>query len=1363
MTRPRFVITRQGDGGGSLRRFARPSAIALLVALAFGAGRGDAANTITNGSAQGLPPAFLFEPEVPLASLKQVPIWNELEQLLDNPYAMALCSAMAGQPVLVQNTPGNEQGFPAYCATITRRAGFGVTLPPLLVHPLNYNTGSGEEMRLLNVNYPGGAFDVPAELVQCTVPNDPPGCPEIPDPNRWVWRFATVEISPGSARIEEGEAALDHNAPIAADVVPTDPSTFVCVTSLEAFPPEGSIMCGGDPGEPNYGGFGVLRDDGYSTPAVPGVASAITPISLSGPGAQRLYDPERGFIPPRDPVTGAGGLRKPSLRVPPVGAPGAPGYGVNSAAALAAHPSDLQPSNENDYVRDRTVAAALGKALFWDMQVGSDGIQSCATCHFSGTGTDTRTKNQLNPNHINGNDIFLDVGDTAHPAGGKAANYDLKASDFPLHDVRNPDVAADPACTTPIVATVSAALENFPPGVSAGDPFTVCDAGNLVRDVNDVVSSMGVVFSPFTDIAPIGAFLPAFNGVAAVAPDLRTAGAVDPIPAFQGLRRVEPRNTPTMQAAAFNFDNFWDGRARHDFNGGSVFGAADPQAHVWVCNSVNPGATACTSAATSFVATRQLVRLASIASLATGPGLSEFEMSFAGRSWPKIGKKLLQPVQDPTPTPANVRGAVTPLANQLVSPTDSVLGPWSNQGGSACATLPSVDRSPGWSAAGVDGRPGLCISYPALIRRAFYPALWVTQGRHLNGCYTDGRSPACSGTPAIPILADGAVNDANTDDPFDHYVLTPAANAPVRGDTNQFTQMEANFSLFWGLAVHLWVNILVPDDTPFDQLLDANPDAFLALGEPGEPGLVDGQLHCTTPDQRNCFREVGRFKRDPDVRATILGPTGPQQFAAGGTRAPGDPDPLLGMDIFFASNLSLKNPNFRTARCGECHAIPTLTDHTIGFTFKAVMRDFVGEFGTPGAENPIEPLGRLRTISGFLLESEIGENGQDGVERRIINQSIVPNAVDGLAYPDGLQTPLGPDGIAGTADDYVGAGQAFFDNGVYNLGVRPIVEDLGRGGTDAFGWPLSLAALMLKNLGGPGFEPGAPLPNFACASDPCDPTLDATGGLFEETAQDQAINPGFEDEPAIPMLPEHLARWANHVNSGEAPPDFDEVFAGLNTMTDVAIIEGFLDTLGPFNPAALVNEGLNVGEAPLMGTWPYVNRVGRMGSFKAPQIRNVELTGPYFHNGGKLTLRQVVDFYTRGGDFPVTNAAHRDFNLVNMDIEVQSNLTEEEKVALVDFLLELTDERNRFDRAPFDHPEVILPIDGLAPDNAGRAALITNPMFHSLPAVGAAGRAPDDPEPTFMNVTKVRVSGADAERGKPACDYEHGIVSHYCH
>ena len=40
------------------------------------------------------------------------------------------------------------------------------------------------------------------------------------------------------------------------------------------------------------------------------------------------------------------------------------------------------------------------------------------------------------------------------------------------------------------------------------------------------------------------------------------------------------------------------------------------------------------------------------------------------------------------------------------------------------------------------------------------------------------------------------------------------------------------------------------------------------------------------------------------------------------------------------------------------------------------------------------------------------------------------------------------------------------------------------------------------------------------------------------------------------------------------------------------------------------------------------------GTFKAPGLRNVEFTGPYFHNGSQATLEQVLLFYSRNGDFP---------------------------------------------------------------------------------------------------------------------------------
>ncbi len=297
-----------------------------------------------------------------------------------------------------------------------------------------------------------------------------------------------------------------------------------------------------------------------------------------------------------------------------------------------------------------------------------------------------------------------------------------------------------------------------------------------------------------------------------------------------------------------------------------------------------------------------------------------------------------------------------------------------------------------------------------------------------------------------------------------------------------------------------------------------------------------------------------------------------------------------------------------------------------------------------------------------------------------------------------------------------------------------------------------------------------------------------TGGLFEENAQDQEINPGVAEEPADPLLPPYLAPWASNIPVGDET-NIDEVFFGLNTLMEEPMLEGFNDTLGPFNPAGIIGELLNFSNGRLMAAWPNVNRVNHQGAMKAPPLNFVELTAPFFHNGGKLTLRQVVDFYMRGGDFPITNSAHRDFLIVHLNIEDESlgGMTEaekeERKVALVDFLLELTDDRVRFRQAPFDQPEMFVPLDGTAPDNtfgrpgflarcvgpdcdpAGAAvcsdgpdpSLANKPCFKQIPATGAGGQA--TPIVGFLEQYGGVVRG---NRNAPQCSASGGPISHYC-
>jgi cytochrome c peroxidase len=136
---------------------------------------------------------------------------------------------------------------------------------------------------------------------------------------------------------------------------------------------------------------------------------------------------------------------------------------------------------------------------------------------------------------------------------------------------------------------------------------------------------------------------------------------------------------------------------------------------------------------------------------------------------------------------------------------------------------------------------------------------------------------------------------------------------------------------------------------------------------------------------------------------------------------------------------------------------------------------------------------------------------------------------------------------------------------------------------------------------------------------------------------------------------------------------------------------------------ASVNEGGNGRAFAFIGVDPLAEDPGNAeGEFKTAQLRNSELTGPYFHNGKYATLRQVVDFYDRGGD------------VANDELE-PLGLTETEKAALVDFLVALTDERVRFQRAPFDHPSL-------------------NPVNRTpVPAVGAGGAI--NPLRTFLGLS----------------------------
>ena len=315
---------------------------------------------------------------------------------------------------------------------------------------------------------------------------------------------------------------------------------------------------------------------------------------------------------------------------------------------------------------------------------------------------------------------------------------------------------------------------------------------NVVRDCNDVVSSQGVRKAQFTGVTP-------GNPVDKSTPLTDTVFQVD----GKNVRQCEPRNTPTVINAVFNADNFWDGRASMVFNGVNPFGFRDRTSTLKKVVQGN--------------LTDVLVRIpyGSLASQAVGPPLSNLEMAFTGRDFPSIGHKML---------------SLRPLNKQLVHPEDSVLGSYSRaklSGGQAV------------------GQKGLGpTNYAVMIKAAFQPQWWNSQD-------------LITIQPGTQIVKKPDDSDPRT------FVVNPGkttikkvpANVDpekVRGP-NDFTQMEYNFSLFFGLAVQLYQATLVADDTPWDKFADGDDGALtdnqkkgLALfgTSPASPGL--GCVLCHT-------------------------------------------------------------------------------------------------------------------------------------------------------------------------------------------------------------------------------------------------------------------------------------------------------------------------------------------------------------------------------------------------------------------------------------------------------------------------------------------------------------------------------------
>jgi cytochrome c peroxidase len=114
----------------------------------------------------------------------------------------------------------------------------------------------------------------------------------------------------------------------------------------------------------------------------------------------------------------------------------------------------------------------------------------------------------------------------------------------------------------------------------------------------------------------------------------------------------------------------------------------------------------------------------------------------------------------------------------------------------------------------------------------------------------------------------------------------------------------------------------------------------------------------------------------------------------------------------------------------------------------------------------------------------------------------------------------------------------------------------------------------------------------------------------------------------------------------------------------------------PFSNTGLYNlGGTGAFPEPNRGVFELTARAVDMGRFRAPSLRNVEVTAPYMHDGTVATLQDVLRFYAAGGR-NITSGPYAGDGRANpfkSDLVSRIDLSEQEQADLVAFLKTLTD------------------------------------------------------------------------------------------
>jgi cytochrome c peroxidase len=167
-----------------------------------------------------------------------------------------------------------------------------------------------------------------------------------------------------------------------------------------------------------------------------------------------------------------------------------------------------------------------------------------------------------------------------------------------------------------------------------------------------------------------------------------------------------------------------------------------------------------------------------------------------------------------------------------------------------------------------------------------------------------------------------------------------------------------------------------------------------------------------------------------------------------------------------------------------------------------------------------------------------------------------------------------------------------------------------------------------------------------------------------------------ERDITVPRVIRAIAQFERTLISGNAR--YDQYLRGGASLSALELqgLEVFTDPLkgdcnhchslgSTFSDFEFRNTGLDSIAADA-GRYLITLNENDRGKFKTPSLRNIELTGPYMHDGRFQTLLQCIEHYNTGFHY----AANLDVNLLTAE---KGRMTSSEMLAIEAFLKTLTD------------------------------------------------------------------------------------------